>query len=76
MPTFYQYSYFYNIEVLKISLFLIGILPVFAGVLKALFGFVYPVFFGNTSYRKIFVIAQLFKFGCGVIEFLLVKGYT
>jgi len=57
MPTFYQYSYFYNTDVLNISLFLIGILPVFAGGIKAIFAGLYPKLFGKTSYRKIFVIS-------------------
>lgn len=42
MPTFYSYSYFFNIDVLHISLFVLGILPAFAGLIKASFAYIYP----------------------------------
>ena len=50
MPSFMEYQYFFSTDILKISLFLIGIVPVFTGAMKILMVIGYQKFFRESSY--------------------------
>jgi hypothetical protein len=75
MPTFNTHSYYFAMDILHVSLFLYGIIISAGGLIKAIFVFIFQRFFARTSYHNIFIFNQLFKFGCGMLELCLARGW-
>ena len=75
-PTFGQYSYFFAIDILKISLFLIGIIPVFVGFFKCIFPIIYTTYIREISYRNIFMLGQFAYVLFNLIGFCLANQWN
>lgn len=67
MPMFGEYDYYFATDVLKISLFMIAIVPMFIGILISVFPSIYRIYLIKVEYRNLFMITQVIFFVLAIV---------
>lgn len=76
MPSFTEFQYFYATSVLKISLFLIGILPVTGGAYSILFSISYRRMLASITFQRQFMWTQIFAAFLFSVTFIMAKQWN